>query len=130
MITYCNPIDCLRWWKHHALVLLLAWMGESLQNCIRGHKICQKHKYPCTSTWIFSVAFLPLKALVPLLWCQCSIRTSNQTNIILFIVILLIVSVGGSIMHWFYYEPGGENPYKIVLEVIKVSTSTKCLYLQ
>ena len=81
------------------------------------------------TTWTFSIASLPLKALIPLLWCAQLIPALKPTLfcIPLLIVILLIVLLVISWwkQHWFYYEPGHENPYKTAFEVINFARKHK-----
>lgn len=81
------------------------------------------------ATWTFSVASLPLKALIPLLWCAQFVPAIKPTLfcIPLLIVILLIIllMISWWKRHWFYYEPGRENPYKTVFKIINFARKHK-----
>ena len=81
--------------------------------------------------WAFYLGSLPLKIAVSLFWCGKLIRLALRHAIIvtlplgilsLFLVLLIISRWK---RQWFHTEPGQENPYKIVFQVIQFARKLK-----
>ena len=76
------------------------------------------------TAWIFGCGSLPFTLTLPLLLCSDQLK---HVPIYLIAVIPSIISVTLIILliisrwkrHWFYIEPGHQNPYKTVFNVIK-----------
>ena len=82
------------------------------------------------TAWIFGCGSLPFTLMLPLLLCSVQLK---DVPIYLLVIIPSIISVTLIILliisrwkrHWFYIEPGHQNPYKTVFNVIKFAKNHK-----
>ena len=79
--------------------------------------------------WVFQLGLIPMAVATPLLLCMSN---AVVKFIALLPVILLTILIVLQIMnrlsrkrHWFYIEPGHQNPYKSVFNVIKFAKKHK-----
>ena len=82
------------------------------------------------TAWIFRCTSVPFTLLLPLLYCSCQTRRVPLSMLVIIplitsvtLIILLIISRWKR--HWFYIEPGHQNPYKTVFNVIKFAKKHK-----
>ena len=75
------------------------------------------------ATWVFRIGSLPLVVAIPQLICVNLRKPTRLTLYIVLAIVLLISIVVLLISHWkrrwFHSEPGRQNPYKTVYNVLK-----------
>ena len=81
------------------------------------------------ATWVFQTGSIPFTVTIPLLLCS---NLSHPTEIALLIfsymalfVLTLLLLIGCWKQHWFLHEPGHQNPYRNVYNIVKYAQSHK-----
>ena len=81
------------------------------------------------ATWLFHIGSIPFTVVIPLLLCSnlrypVGIALSAFSYVALFIFTLLLL-IGCWKWQWFHSEPGHQNPYKSVYNIVKFARHHK-----
>ena len=92
----------------------------------RARRVCalQSSSY---SMWAFSLGSLYLLITLCMLTCVLvdQIITALSISFVLLLIFILLLVISYWKRRWFHSEPGHQNPYKTVYEVLKFAKSHK-----